>query len=125
MHIIEMKQCMLFVAQYIISMLIYIYSFEYSGALYMFLCPILVSMASLLPAPLPRLRWRSCWGGGEGWRAGSNLGDLEQGRGDFGAFIWRVFIVKETSKLRAKKRKEKKCTISRSVNCIVNIVYSQ
>ncbi len=37
---------MLFVAQYIISMLVY--SLEYSGILYMFLCPILVSMASLL-----------------------------------------------------------------------------
>jgi hypothetical protein len=46
-HIIEMKQYMLFVAQYIISMLIYV-RLEYSGALYMFLCPILVSMASLL-----------------------------------------------------------------------------
>ncbi len=44
--IIEMKQYMLFVAQYIISMLIYIRLSitEY----YMFLYPILVSMASLL-----------------------------------------------------------------------------
>ncbi len=27
-----------------------------------------------LPALSPLLRWRSCWGGGEGWRAGSCLG---------------------------------------------------
>jgi hypothetical protein len=42
-----MKQYMLFVAQ---SYHFYadIYSLEYSGILYMFLCPILVSMASLL-----------------------------------------------------------------------------
>jgi hypothetical protein len=46
-HIIEMKQYMLFVAQ---SYHFYadMYSSEYSGTLYMFLCPILVSMSSLL-----------------------------------------------------------------------------
>jgi hypothetical protein len=46
-HIIEMKQYMLFVAQ-LYHFYADIYSLEYSGTLYMFLCPILVSMASLL-----------------------------------------------------------------------------
>ena len=47
MHIIEMKPHMLFVTQ---SYRFYadIYSLEYSGILYMFLYPILVSMASPL-----------------------------------------------------------------------------
>ena len=47
MHIIEMKQYLLFVAQ-LYHFYADIYSLEYSGVLYMFLCPILVSMASLL-----------------------------------------------------------------------------
>ncbi len=38
--------------------------------------------------------------------------------GHFGAFIWQVFTVNETSKL---KRKEKKCTISESVSCIMSL----
>jgi hypothetical protein len=42
-----MKQYMLFVAQ-LYHFYADIYSLEYSGILYMFLCPILVSMASLL-----------------------------------------------------------------------------
>ncbi len=36
--------------------------------------------------------------------------------GHFGAFTWRVFIVNEISKT---KEKEKKCTISESVSCIM------
>jgi len=47
MHIIEMKQYILFVAQ-LYHFYADIYSLEYSGILYMFMCPILVSMASLL-----------------------------------------------------------------------------
>ncbi len=42
-----MKQYMLFVAQ-LYHFYADIYSLEYSGILYMFMCPILVSMASLL-----------------------------------------------------------------------------
>ncbi len=42
-----MKQHMLFVAQ-LYHFYADIYSLEYSGILYMFLCPILVSMVSLL-----------------------------------------------------------------------------
>jgi hypothetical protein len=42
-----MKQYMLFVAQ-LYHFYDDMYSLEYSGTLYMFLCPILVSMASLL-----------------------------------------------------------------------------
>jgi len=44
---IEMKQYILFVAQ-LYHFYADIYSLEYSGTLYMFMCPILVSMASLL-----------------------------------------------------------------------------
>jgi hypothetical protein len=47
MHITEMKQYILFVAQ-LCHFYADIYSLEYSGVLYMFICPILVSMASLL-----------------------------------------------------------------------------
>ncbi len=47
MHIIEMKQCVLFVAQ-LYHLYADMYSLEYSGTLHMFLCPILVSMPSLL-----------------------------------------------------------------------------
>ncbi len=47
MHIIEMKRDMLFVAQFY-HFYADIYSLEYSGILYMFISPILVSMASLL-----------------------------------------------------------------------------
>jgi hypothetical protein len=43
MHIIKMKQYILFVAQ-----LYHFYADILSGILYMFMCPILVSMASLL-----------------------------------------------------------------------------
>ncbi len=42
-----MKQYMLFVAQ-LYHFYADMYSLEYSGILYMFMCPILVSMASLL-----------------------------------------------------------------------------
>jgi hypothetical protein len=42
-----MKQYMLFVAQ-LYHFCADIYSLEYSGILYMFMCPILISMASLL-----------------------------------------------------------------------------
>ncbi len=45
--------------------------------------------------------------------------------GHFGAFIWRVLIVNETSRFQSKekrsKKKEKKCTISRSVSCIMSL----
>jgi hypothetical protein len=47
MHIIKMKQYILFVAQ-LYHFYADIYSLEYSGILYMFICPVLVSMASLL-----------------------------------------------------------------------------
>jgi hypothetical protein len=47
MHITEMKQYILFVAQ-LCRFYADIYSLEYSGVLYMFICPILVSMASLV-----------------------------------------------------------------------------
>jgi hypothetical protein len=47
MHIIEMKRYILFVAQ-LYHFYADIYSLEYSGILFMFMCPILVSMASLL-----------------------------------------------------------------------------
>ncbi len=47
MHIIEMKQYILFVAQFY-HFYADMYSLEYSGILYVFMCPILVSMASLL-----------------------------------------------------------------------------
>ncbi len=47
MHVIKMKLYILFVAQ-LYHFYADIYSLEYSGILYMFICPILVSMASLL-----------------------------------------------------------------------------
>ena len=47
MHIIKMKQYILFVAQ-LYHFYADMYSLEYSEILYMFMCPILVSMASLL-----------------------------------------------------------------------------
>jgi hypothetical protein len=47
MHIIEMKQYILFVTQ-LYHFYADIYSLEFSGVLYMFMCPILVSVASLL-----------------------------------------------------------------------------
>ena len=47
--------------------------------------------------------------------------------GHFGAFIWRVFMANEASgfQRKVKQRKERKCIISRSVNCIMSIVCSQ
>ncbi len=47
MHIIEMKYYMLFVTQ-LYRFYAHMYLLEYSGMLYMFSYPILVSMASLL-----------------------------------------------------------------------------
>ncbi len=47
MHIIEMKQYILFMVQ-LYHFYADIYLLEYSGILYLFMCPILVSMASLL-----------------------------------------------------------------------------
>jgi hypothetical protein len=54
--------------------------------------------------------------------------------GHFGAFIWWVILahlfsgfswsMKQAS-FKQRKEKKKKCTISRSVDCIVDIVYSQ
>ncbi len=44
--------------------------------------------------------------------------------GHFGVFIWRVFTVNEAKKI-PKQEKEKKCTISESVSCIMSIVCSQ
>ncbi len=56
----------------------------------------------------------------------------------FGRSFWRIYLqvvlahlfgefsqLMKQASFKAKERKEKKCTISRSVNCIVNIVYSQ
>jgi hypothetical protein len=55
-----MKQYMLFVAQ-LYHFYADIYLLEYSGVSYMFMCPILVNMASILT---------SCGGGGGGGMAG-------------------------------------------------------
>jgi hypothetical protein len=51
----------------------------------------------------------------------------------FGGSFWQIYLAgfhsqwnKRVSKEeKAKQRKEKKCIISRSVNCIMSIVYSQ
>ncbi len=117
-------------------------------------CSMCVGGPGRLLASPPLLRWRSCWGGREGRRAGSSLGILSReggisgkhaaswngrffwrvnsadysrgwirqvataryfggsfGRiylvGHFGAFIWRVFVVTETSKLQNKEKTNK------------------
>jgi hypothetical protein len=48
-----------------------------------------------LPAPSPRLRWRSCWGGG-GVGGRVQPGDFEQGRGDLWQasreLKWQIFL---------------------------------
>ncbi len=43
----------------------------------------------------------------------------------FGGFSWPIKQAGFKAKKREAKRKEKKCTISGSVNCIMSIVYSQ
>ncbi len=61
-------------------------------------CSICVGGPGRLPAPSPTLRWRSCGGGGGGWRVRSCLGILS-GEGGFsgkqaaswnGRFFWQV-----------------------------------
>jgi hypothetical protein len=46
----------------------------------------------------------------------------------FGGSFWRIYLAgfhSQWSKQILKQEKEKKCTISESVNCIMNIVCSQ
>ncbi len=54
-----------------------------------------------LPAPSPLLRWRSCRGGGEGWRAGSCLGMLS-GASKSHELKWRVFPASKFSGLKSR-----------------------
>jgi hypothetical protein len=45
--------------------------------------------------------------------------------GHFGTFIWRVFTSNEKASCWAKEKKERKCTISESVDCIMSLYVSQ